>query len=145
MRSDGGVTWGDVARQPSQRDPSCKAGIAAWPPADPTVVLLANANNNTTRTNITLRVSADGGKTFLASRVTQVFPGPALAGYVDVAATAEGAVVAFENNTCSISVAVVPLGANGSTPTYECFNGTCREAGMCCQTYSSVLTLISTY
>ena len=38
------------------------------------------------------------------------------------------AVIAFENNTCSISIAVVPLGANGSTPTYKCFNGTCREA-----------------
>lgn len=98
----------------------------AWPPDNPTVVLLANADNNATRTNVTLRISVDGGKIF--PRVTKVFPGPALAGYVDVAATAEGAVIAFENNTCSISIAVVPLGANGSTPTYRCFNGTCREA-----------------
>ena len=122
------MSWIDVARRPSQRDPSCKAGIAAWPPADPSVVLFANTDNNATRTDVTLRISADGGSTFLADRVTRVFPGPALAGYVDVAATAEGAVVAFENNTCSISVAVVPLGANGTTPTYRCFDGTCREA-----------------
>ena len=92
------------------------------------MILFANTDNNSTRTNVTLRVSLDGGSTYPADRVTQVFPGPALAGYVDVAATTEGAVVAFENNTCSISVAVVPLGANGSIPTYKCSNGTCLEA-----------------
>ena len=127
-RSDGGVTWGNVMTQPSQRDPSCKAGLVAWPPVNPTVILLANADNNATRTNITLRISADQGRTYPADRVNQVFPGPALAGYVDVAATEEGAVVAFENATCSISVAVVALGANGTVPTFRCFNGTCIEA-----------------
>ena len=37
--------------------------------------------------------------------------------------------VAFENATCSISVAVVPLGINGSVPTFKCFaGGSCVEA-----------------
>jgi hypothetical protein len=69
LRRDGGVTWHGVARQPSQRDPSCKAGIAAWPPADPTVILFANADNNVTRTNITLWVHSLDAKPMLWRRV----------------------------------------------------------------------------
>lgn len=111
--------------------PSLCCGVVSLTPRDifmPLVVVLCGAFC----LPVARRISTDGGDTFPAAGVTHVFPGPALAGYVDVAATDEGAVVAFENATCSISVAVVPLGVNGSTPTYMCFNGTCVKAATGC-------------
>ena len=56
-----------------------------------------------------------------------VYPGAA--GYVDVVAVDGGALVAFENDTCSgISVAFVPLAPDGGKQTFKCINNTCLPA-----------------
>ena len=74
------------------------------------MILFANTDNNSTRTNVTLRVSLDGGSTYPADRVTQVFPGPALAGYVDVAMVSSSVIgVLYENDGCSIDFVTVDV------------------------------------
>ena len=119
---------GDVKKVPVLKDPGNKAGIIAYPAGDhPSVLLFANTFSISSRSNITLQVSRDGGVSWPTNLAQLVFPGPA--GYVDVAAVHGGAVVAFENNTCAgISVAFVPLDANGKLQQYKCFNSTCSPA-----------------
>lgn len=117
-----------MQRVPVLKDPGNKAGIVAYPPGDhPSVLLLASTFSNASRSNVTLQVSRNGGMSWPPELAQVVFPGPA--GYVDVAAVKGGALVAFENNTCSgILTAFVPLSAHGGKQKYKCANSTCVPA-----------------
>ena len=103
---DGGITWSSPIAEPSLPDPVCKGGIASGAAAGE--LWFANDATTTDRTHVTLRHSRDGGASWDAPGLL-LWPGAA--GYVDLIMHGRKAVaVAFENATCSISVAVVPVG-----------------------------------
>jgi hypothetical protein len=108
--ADGGVTWSNATTRPDLPDPGCKGGIARWEQGRG--LLFVNDATVSVRRNVTLRVSKDNGATF--PWAVQVSAPELLAGYADVVTQnwaggngTELAVVAFEVETCNVSVALV--------------------------------------
>jgi sialidase-1 len=77
---DGGKTWGEpyfeTSKQPAIPDPKCQGSLLSWSSgkkgAVPTLALV-NASDATARTNLTLRLSHDGGITW--PEVKLLYPG----------------------------------------------------------------------
>ncbi len=72
--SDGGVTFGPPEHDAALVDPGCNAGIARYRAKGRDVVIFTNAAS-TRRENLTVKVSADGGRTWPRERT--LHPGPA--------------------------------------------------------------------
>ena len=103
---DEGATWRALSPQPSLPDPACKGGITAWRGRGidgGDAMLVSNAASTTSRTNITLHISLDGGITWPSAQARLVSsPG----GYSDVQLVAgvhgrtDHAAILFEVNSC---------------------------------------------
>ena len=105
--ADAGATWAPATLRADLPDPQCKGGVAPWRAGRG--LLLAHCASTHARANVTLRVSVDDGDSWPFAQVVSL-PG----GYVDVAAQAwvggngtELALVAFEADTCAVSLARV--------------------------------------
>jgi hypothetical protein len=110
VSDDGGLTWSNATARPDLPDPGCKGGVARWQQGRG--LLFVNDATVLGRFNVTLRVSKDNGASF--PWAVQVSPPGLLAGYADVVTQnwaggngTELAVVAFEVETCNVSVALV--------------------------------------
>lgn len=92
LSPDGGNTWTDQRPDPQLPEPICQASIRrySWPgPNSRSTLLFSNPASETARTNLTLRLSYDEGKTWPEQNV--LHPGPGA--YSDLAVTAGGKVV----------------------------------------------------
>lgn len=87
LSQDGGVTFGPVTHDPALIDPVCNAGIARYLHKHRDLLLFTNAAS-TKRENLTLKVSADQGRTWATSRI--LHDGPAA--YSTVLALRDGSV-----------------------------------------------------
>lgn len=72
---DGGETWSSLQDEPRLPEPGCMASIVrySWPASGRSVILFANPDSATARTNGTVRVSFDEGKTWPVSKT--IWPG----------------------------------------------------------------------
>lgn len=71
---DGGETWAATRHDPALIDPVCQASILRYAePGGEGVLLFSNPASQSGRTNGTIRLSRDDGKTWAASRV--IYPG----------------------------------------------------------------------
>ncbi|MDR3698167.1 MAG: sialidase family protein [Candidatus Sulfopaludibacter sp.] len=68
LSNDGGVTFGPVTHDNALIDPTCNAGITRYLHKHRDLLLFTNAAS-TKRENLTLKISADQGKTWITSRV----------------------------------------------------------------------------
>ncbi|MDB6035050.1 MAG: sialidase, partial [Verrucomicrobiales bacterium] len=76
LSKDGGQTWSPTRDDPALIEPACQASILRYPgTGDPTrdVFLFSNPASQAARTNGTIRLSRDEGKTWPVSRV--LYPG----------------------------------------------------------------------
>ncbi len=87
LSNDGGVTFGPVAHDSALIDPTCNAGITRYLHKGRDVLLFTNAAS-TKRENLTIKVSADQGKTWTAGRMLHEGP----AAYSTVLALRDGTV-----------------------------------------------------
>jgi len=71
--SDGGVTFGPLQHDPALVDPKCNAGLARYHRGRRDLVLFTNAAS-TKRERLTVKQSADGGRTWSAGRVIHAGP-----------------------------------------------------------------------
>jgi sialidase-1 len=97
---DGATAWTRPAFDDALVEPVCMAGLLAVPGGKP-VLLFSNPDNldradgkaapgsNRDRKNVTVRLSEDGGRTWVATRAVE--PGPS--GYSDLAVTKDGTVL----------------------------------------------------
>ena len=100
---DKGLTFQNLTSEPSLPDPRSKGGIATTPKG---VCVFANDANDENRTNVTVKVSRDGGYTWNEGQ--EVYTG--MAGYVDVITKRETkAFVVYEKDECSIVVSPVKV------------------------------------
>lgn len=67
LSNDGGVTFGPVTHNSALIDPACNAGITRYAHKHRDLLLFTNAAS-TKRENLTIKVSADQGKTWTAGR-----------------------------------------------------------------------------
>jgi len=74
LSRDGGVTFGQVTHDSGLPDPSCNAGICRYRHKHRELLLFSNAAG-ARRENLTLKMSADLGKTW--NTVRKIHPGPA--------------------------------------------------------------------
>lgn len=76
LSKDGGETWSDIYPDPMLIEPLCQASLLTYSYADSWKgrLLFLNPADENRRTNMTLRVSYDEGKTWAASKV--LHPGP---------------------------------------------------------------------
>jgi sialidase-1 len=114
LSNDGGVTFGVVTHDTALIDPSCNAGITRYRRKQRDLLLFTNAAS-TKRENLTLKVSANQGKTWTASRILHSGP----AAYSTVIALRDGSVaVMYECGETSpytrIRFARFPLQSAGS-------------------------------
>ncbi|MBE7541569.1 MAG: glycoside hydrolase [Bryobacteraceae bacterium] len=72
--TDGGITFHDARHHESLNDAGCNAGFARYRHGGRDLLLFTNAAS-TRRENLTIRASADAGRTWPAARV--IHPGPA--------------------------------------------------------------------
>jgi sialidase-1 len=73
LSNDGGVTFGPVAHDSALIDPVCNAGITRYLHKKRDLLLFTNAAS-TKRENLTLKVSADQGKTWTTDRILHEGP-----------------------------------------------------------------------
>ena len=111
--NDEGATWRALSPQPALPDPGCKGGFTAWRSRGidgGDALLVSNAASTTSRENITLHISYDGGTTWpsaqarLLSRAggysdVQVITGHAAAPNIEQDRT-DYAAVLYEVNSC---------------------------------------------
>lgn len=90
LSNDGGVTFGPVTHDAALIDASCNAGIARYLRKHRDLLLFTNAAD-TKRQNLTLKVSADQGKTWTPGRVLHSGP----AAYSTVLGLRDGSVAAL--------------------------------------------------
>ena len=83
---DGGETWSDVEYDPALPEPSCQAGLARF---DGNRFLLTHPSNAEQRTELTVRLSDDGCRSWSRSRLLE--PGPAA--YSDLAVAPNGRIL----------------------------------------------------
>ena len=104
VSTDQGQSFGQWWDQAELPDPGCKGSYARAPEFH--AIIVANDGNPSTRENITISVSLDGGLTFPHKHV--VWPGKA--GYVDVAMVSSSVIgVLYENDGCSIDFVTVDV------------------------------------
>jgi sialidase-1 len=87
VSKDGGVTFGGVSHDSALIDPTCNAGITRYLHKKRDLLLFTNAAS-TKRENLTLKVSADQGKSWTTNRVLHEGP----AAYSTVLALRDGSV-----------------------------------------------------
>jgi sialidase-1 len=68
--NDGGATWGKGTVDNNLKDPVCQGSILRYS-SDPNYILFTNNNSETSRENMTIRISTDEGKTWKYSRIIQ--------------------------------------------------------------------------
>lgn len=83
---DGGHSWSDVEYDDSLPEPSCQGSIIRY---DGERILLAHPSATGDRTQLTIRLSHDGCKTWPVSRVLE----PGSAAYSDLAVTDDGQIL----------------------------------------------------
>jgi sialidase-1 len=88
LSNDGGVTFGLVAHDSALIDPVCNAGITRYLHKGRDLLLFSNAAS-TKRENLTVRISADQGKTWTTDRILQEGP----AAYSTLLGLRDGSVV----------------------------------------------------
>ena len=73
---DGGLTWGDQHFDPTLIEPACQASIRrySWPEQGENIILFSNPASDSSRVNMTLRLTHDEGKTWPIAKTLQ--PGP---------------------------------------------------------------------
>ena len=77
ISTDGGMTWGDLYRDPALIEPICQASIRryAWPSDDGRdLILFSNPADEENRVNMTVRLSDDGGESWPIGKC--LHPGP---------------------------------------------------------------------
>ncbi len=75
--TDGGETWPYVAYESNLQEPRCQASIIRYSPnkfINESILLFSNPDNNAKRINMTVKLSADEGKTWPLSK--SIHPGP---------------------------------------------------------------------
>jgi sialidase-1 len=87
LSNDGGVTFGQVTHDNALIDPACNAGITRYLHKNRDLLLFTNTAS-TKRENLTLKISADQGKTWTTSRILHGGP----AAYSTVLALRDGSV-----------------------------------------------------
>lgn len=96
--SDGGSTWSAPAYCDALPDPGCQGSLLSATIADKTTVVSCNASNATSRINLMLKSSTDGGKSW--SNGYTVYPGNSA--YSDITILGSGDVgVLYENGSSS--------------------------------------------
>jgi len=87
--ADGGVTWSDPEPERQLYDPTCQASTVVVPSKDGTCrVLFCNPAGRADRTELTVRLSEDGGRTWTTTRIIDAGP----AAYSDMAVTEDGTI-----------------------------------------------------
>jgi hypothetical protein len=87
--ADGGLTWSLPEAERALYDPTCQASTLAVPSPDGTCrVLFCNPAGRADRTQLTVRLSEDGGRTWPAARIVEVGP----AAYSDMAVADNGTI-----------------------------------------------------
>jgi sialidase-1 len=88
LSDDGGLTWGDIYSDPVLIEPICQASLMSCTniKKDRNKLLFLNPSDETSRKNLTLRISYDDGKTWVVSLV--IYAGPSA--YSDLAALSSG-------------------------------------------------------
>lgn len=97
LSHDGGRTWVSSAPDPNLPDPVNQASVLSWKKGKGFVLAHLNAADEKQRNNLTLRLSADGGKTWYYNRLIATAP----AGYKG-AWSAYSDMVLMKKNTLGI-------------------------------------------
>ncbi|GAB2556169.1 sialidase family protein [Gracilibacillus alcaliphilus] len=66
---DGGMTWSEVTYHMDLLDPTCQSSVIRYPNDDQDIVLFANPADERERSNGTIRLSVDGGETWIDQTV----------------------------------------------------------------------------
>lgn len=76
ISSDGGLTWGDQHFDPALIEPICQASIRrySWAEQGENIILFSNPASETSRVNMTLRLSYDEGNSWTVGKT--LHPGP---------------------------------------------------------------------
>jgi len=74
LSHDGGQTWMSSAPDPNLPDPVNQASVLSWKKGKRFVLAHLNAADEKQRNNLTLRLSADGGKTWYFNRLIATAP-----------------------------------------------------------------------
>ena len=110
VSADGATGWSAPEFDDDLPEPICMAGLTGWPANDParaSRILFSNpASGTRERSNLTIRVSEDDGRTWSASRTIE--PGPSA--YSDLAVLPDGTILCFYERSLDPS-ASRPYGA----------------------------------
>ena len=74
---DGGLSWSEVTADPMLAEPVCQASLIRYSPSDSgeePIVLFSNPAHETDRSNMTVRLSRDDGRTWPVSRALHAGP-----------------------------------------------------------------------
>jgi len=76
ISADGGLTWGDQRFDPALVEPICQASIRrySWPEQGENIILFSNPASDSSRVNMTLRLSYDEGRSWPIAKT--LHPGP---------------------------------------------------------------------
>ncbi len=74
VSDDGGLTWGAVYRDAKLIEPICQASIVGHKHDKKDVLVFSNPANSSGRTDMTVRLSYDQGKTWTVSKVIHKGP-----------------------------------------------------------------------
>lgn len=87
ISKNGGQTWEDIAQDTTLIEPVCQASLLRYPSKGKKAILLfSNPASKVSRTNLTLRLSKDDGKTWVKSQV--LYAGPSA--YSDITVLPDG-------------------------------------------------------
>jgi sialidase-1 len=76
ISADGGLTWGEQRFDPALIEPACQASIRrySWPEQGENIILFSNPASETSRVNMTARLSYDEGKTWPIAKTLHLGP-----------------------------------------------------------------------
>lgn len=92
ISKDGGKTWKNMGTDTVLIEPICQGSLLSYqPPSKKRFLFFSNPANKMSRSNLTLRLSLNDGKTWAASQV--IYPGPSA--YSDIAVINDTQIACF--------------------------------------------------